>query len=84
MTSYESLWLRAVEGARTANKGIRRLQARCDRLEEEIEDLLDDLDIERGRAERAEGQARTLADKVERLSLMIIDLWARAQKCQEH
>lgn len=77
LARYELLWLRAREGARSATKGLERLQARYDRLHDDYDELLLEEAAQRSRAERAEREARSLRMKVERLSLRIIDLWGK-------
>lgn len=72
---YELLWHRARAGARSATKGIERLQGRCQSLEDVVGDLRLEAASERARADRAEREVLGLRKKVERLSLKIISLW---------
>ena len=72
---YELLWHRARAGAKAATKGIERLQARCQSLEDVIGDLRLEVASERARGDRAEREVLGLRKKVERLSLKIIGLW---------
>lgn len=74
---YELRWLRAKEAARGAQRGIERLQAKIRRLEEryrsdslQIADLL-------SRCHRLTIENKSLKNKVERLSLRVIDLWGK-------
>lgn len=72
---YELAWLRAREGARSATKGLERLQDRYERLADLCEELRLDVAAERTRADRAERESASLRKKVERLSMKIIALW---------
>ena len=74
---FELLWLRAREGARSARKGIERMQARIRRLEERyrsdslrIADLL-------SQCHRLTVENRSLQNKVERLSIRLIASWGK-------
>jgi predicted nuclease with TOPRIM domain len=66
--NYELQWHRATAGAASANKAIRRLQAKCHRLEETNRLLSAEVDKLRHEAHETE-------KKVARLSLRIIELW---------
>ena len=65
---YELQWRRATAGAVSANKAIRRLQAKCHRLEDTNTLLSAEVDKLRHEAHETE-------KKVARLSLRIIELW---------
>ena len=72
---YELRWLRAREGARAACKGVERANARYDRERLISDDLRLELTAERALRQRAENEIRSLRNKVERLSLRIIEMW---------
>lgn len=74
---YELLWHRAREGARGARKGIERLQARIRRLEEQYRaDSLKIAELQSQR-HRLTVENRSLQNKVQRLSLRLIDSWGK-------
>ena len=74
---FELLWLRAREGARSARKGIERMQARIRRLEERYRsDSLRIAELQ-SRCHRLTVENRSLENKVERLSLRLIDSWGK-------
>ena len=77
---YELLWHRAREGARGARIGIARLQARIRRMEEQYRQ--DRLEIANlwSRNARLEADNRSLQNKVQRLSLRLIDSWGKEAK----
>ena len=72
---YELLWHRAREGCRGAQRGLERALARLRRERERIADLLLELAHERAMRAKAETEARSLENKVQRLSLRILELW---------
>ena len=74
---YELRWLRAREGARAACKGVQRANARYERERLISDDLRLELTAERALRQRAENEVRSLRNKVERLSLRIIEMWGR-------
>lgn len=65
---YELLWRRAVDGARSANRGLERAQQRAYRLE-------CDLSIANGEIERLRHENHENEKKIQRLSLRILKLW---------
>jgi hypothetical protein len=67
---WELLYLRAVEGARAANRGIERLRGGYGRTQ-------DDLRIAEARIERLLRENQALEQKVARLSLRIVAEWGR-------
>lgn len=67
---YELLWRRTVEGARSANKGLERVQRKAYALQCSL--TLATGEIERLRHENCE-----LTKKLERLSLKIMEMWSR-------
>jgi hypothetical protein len=67
---WELLYLRAVEGARSANRGIERLRGGYGRTQ-------DDLRIAEARIERLLRENQALEQKVARLSLRIVAEWGR-------
>lgn len=74
---YELLWRRARDGARSARKGIERLQAKVRRLEEQFQsDSLEIADLH-SLCHRLTIENRSLKNKVERLSLRLIDSWGK-------
>lgn len=77
---YELLWRRAREGAAGARRGIERLQAKIRRLEERYRS--DSLEIAslHSRCHRLTVESRSLQNKVERLSLRLIDSWGKEAK----
>ena len=77
---YELLWHRAREGARGARIGIERLQAKIRRMEEQYRQ--DRLEIANlwSRNARLEADNRSLQNKVQRLSLRLIDSWGKEAK----
>jgi predicted RNase H-like nuclease (RuvC/YqgF family) len=74
---YELLWHRAREGAAGARRGIERLQAKIRRLEERYRS--DSLEIAslHSRCHRLTVENKSLHNKVERLSLRLIDSWGK-------
>jgi hypothetical protein len=72
---YELLWHRAREGSRGAQRGLERALARLRREREKSEELLLELAHERTMRAKAEAEARSLQNKVQRLSLRILELW---------
>jgi len=72
---YELLWHRAREGCRGAQRGLERAAGRLRRERERSEELQLDLAHERSMRAKAEAEARSLQNKVERLSLRILELW---------
>lgn len=74
---YELLWHRAREGAAGARRGIERLQAKIRRLEERYRS--DSLEIAslHSRCHRLTVENKSLQNKVERLSLRLIDSWGK-------
>ena len=74
---YELLWHRAREGAAGARRGIERLQAKIRRLEERYQS--DSLEIAslHSQCHRLTIENRSLQNKVERLSLRLIDSWGK-------
>jgi hypothetical protein len=74
---YELQWRRASDGAASANKAIRRLQARVDRLLAELAETRDDVTVGGLSKARLLHENEQLKKKVERLSLKILDLWSR-------
>lgn len=72
---FELLWHRAREGCRGAQRGLERALARLRRERARCEELLLELASERSLRERAEAEARSLQNKVQRLSLRILELW---------
>lgn len=73
---YELQWRRAMDGATTANKGIRRLKAKVESLRAALADARLDTRYEGGRVARLEHENRELKKKIERLSLRIIQHWS--------
>ena len=65
---WELLYLRAAEGARSANRGIDRLRAGYERTKV-------DLRVAEARIERLQRENNELEKKVERLSLRVIAEW---------
>jgi hypothetical protein len=65
---YELLWRRAVEGARSANKGLDRVQRKAYRLE-------CDLRLAQGEIDRLRHEHHENEKKLQRLSLRILELW---------
>jgi hypothetical protein len=74
---YELQWRRACMGAMSANKGIRRLQAKNESLRAALAESRADVSYEGGICARLENENAELKKKVERLSLRILDLWGR-------
>lgn len=74
---FELLWLRAREGARGARKGLERLQARVRKMAEEYRTLRLELANAWSKSMRLESENRSLKNKVERLSLRIIESWGK-------
>lgn len=74
---YELLWHRAREGARGARKGIERLQAKIRQLTEQYRQ--DRLEIAGlwSKCWRLEAENKSLQNKIERLSLRLIDSWGK-------
>lgn len=77
---YELLWHRAREGARGARIGIERLQAKVRRMEEQHRQ--DRLEIANlwSKNSRLQAENQSLQNKVERLSLRLIDSWGKEAK----
>ena len=77
---FELLWHRAREGASGARRGIERLQAKIRRLEEQYRS--DSLEIAslHSRCHRLAAENKSLQNKVERLSLRLIDSWGKEAK----
>lgn len=75
--SYEVLWLRAREAARGAQKGIVRLRAKVRRCGEEYRSLLLEMANVKSKYLRLAAENRSLENKVERLSLRLIELWGK-------
>lgn len=74
---FELLWHRAREGARGARVGIERLQAKIRRLEEQCRaDILEIADLH-SQNHRLTVEMRSLKNKVERLSLRLIESWGK-------
>lgn len=74
---FELLWLRAREGARSARKGIERMQARIRRLEERYRsDSLRIAELQ-SQCHRLTVENRSLQNKVERLSIRLIASWGK-------
>ena len=65
---HELQWRRAAAGAASANKAIRRLQAKCHRLED-TNTLLS------AEVEKLRHEAHETEKKIARLSLRILELW---------
>lgn len=74
---YELLWRRAADGAASANKGIRRLTERAERLERERDQAVEQLGYTQLLLDRAALANAEAEKKVQRLSLKILDLWSR-------
>lgn len=74
---FELLYYRARDGARGAQVGLRRVEARLRRAEAEAKELYLALTYEKALRWKAEAENRSLTNKVERLSLRIIDLWGK-------
>jgi hypothetical protein len=72
---FELLWHRAREGSRGAQRGLERALARLRRERERNADLLLELAHERTMRAKAEAEVRSLENKVQRLSLRILELW---------
>jgi len=72
---YELRWHRAREGCRGAQRGLERAAGRLRREREKNEELLLDLAHERTMRARAEAESQSLQNKVQRLSLRILELW---------
>jgi hypothetical protein len=72
---YALRWHRAREGCRSAQRGLERAAVRLRREREKSEELLLELAHERTMRSRAEAEASSLQNKVQRLSLRIIELW---------
>jgi hypothetical protein len=72
---YELLWHRAREGSRGAQRGLERSRARLRRERERNAELLLELAHERTMRAKAEAEVRSLQNKVQRLSLRILELW---------
>jgi hypothetical protein len=67
---WELLYLRAVEGARSANRGIERLRGGYERAK-------DDLVLAYARNERLERENAEQRKMIQRLSLRILKEWGR-------
>lgn len=74
---YELLWHRARDGARGAQRGLERALARLRRERTRAEELLLEVAHERSMRAKAEAEARSLKNKVQRLSLRVIELWGK-------
>lgn len=74
---YELRWRRAADGARSANKAVRRLQARVESLTAALSEARLDARCETGLVSRLAHENAELKKKVQRLSLRILDLWSR-------
>jgi hypothetical protein len=74
---YELQWRRAADGARSANKAVRRLQARVESLTAALSEARLDTRCETGLVSRLAHENAELKKKVQRLSLRILDLWSR-------
>jgi hypothetical protein len=74
---FELLWLRAREGCRGAQRGLERAAGRLRREREKSEELTLELAHERSMRAKAEADARSLENKVQRLSLRILELWSK-------
>ncbi len=74
---YELLWHRAREGCRGAQRGLERALARLRRERSLAGELRLALTQERALRWKAEAEARSLENKVQRLSLRIIELWGK-------
>jgi hypothetical protein len=74
---FELLWHRAREGSRGAQRGLERAMARYRREKARADENYLALTYERARRWRAEAEVKSLENKVERLSLRIIELWGK-------
>lgn len=74
---YELQWRRAAEGAKTANKAVRRLQGRVTALKAALDEARLDARCEGGLVARLTHENQELKKKVQRLSLRILDLWSK-------
>jgi hypothetical protein len=72
---FELLWHRAREGCRGAQRGLERAAGRLRREREKSEELLLELAHERTMRAKAEAEVCSLQNKVQRLSLRILELW---------
>ena len=74
---YELQWRRAAEGARTANKAVRRLQGQMMTLKSALSEARLVARCEGGLVARLTHENQELKKKVQRLSLRILDLWSK-------
>lgn len=74
---YELQWRRATDGARTANKAVRRLQGQMMTLKSALSEARLDARCEGGLVARLTHENQELKKKVQRLSLRILDLWSK-------
>jgi len=74
---YELLWHRAREGCRGATRGLERALARLRRERSRSGELLLARTQERALRWKAEAEARSLKNKVQRLSLRLMESWSK-------
>ena len=74
---YELQWRRAADGAKAANKAVRRLQGRVESLKAALDEARLDVRCEGGLVARLSHENAELKKKVQRLSLRILDLWSK-------
>lgn len=74
---FELLWRRAAEGAKTANKAVRRLQGKVATMKAALAKAEEDVSYEGGISQRLGHENEELRKKVQRLSLKILDLWSK-------
>jgi hypothetical protein len=77
---YELLWLRAREGCRGAQRGLERAVARLRRERERGGELLLAITQERALRWKAEAEVQSLQNKVQRLSLRLMESWSKEAK----
>lgn len=77
---YELLWLRAREGCRGAQRGLERALARLRREQSRAGELLLALTQERALRWKAEAEVQSLENKVQRLSLRLMESWSKEAK----
>jgi len=77
---FELLWHRAREGCRGAQRGLERALARLRRERARSGELLLSLTQERALRWKAEAEARSLENKVQRLSLRLMESWGKEAK----
>ena len=77
---FELLWHRAREGCRGAQRGLERALARLRRERSRSGELLLSLTQERALRWKAEAEARSLENKVQRLSLRLMESWSKEAK----